>query len=294
MSTVSGITKKLTWRVRELADHGTFPIKVRLDKVNPFTGWRSHDEYLARSRKTDANGEQYFALAGHRVYTRAAELPVQDEAKHLEATLTILREAYLFNEILGDDHLKLNPGDVVLDLGGNIGTSAMHFGEQVRPDGRIYSFEPITHTILQRNLDVNGLADVVEVVPMAVADREGELEFDTNDSYIDSSLTRVLHDPDMPKQRSMKAKVTTVDRFVADRALQRVDVIKMDIEGAEELAILGAKETIERFRPRWTISSYHLDHRNEPQHPTLVRLLRERGYEVREVDQKQIFAWPAS
>jgi FkbM family methyltransferase len=42
-----------------------------------------------------------------------------------------------------------------------------------------------------------------------------------------------------------------------------VDLIKMDIEGAEEQAILGARETIERCKPKWSIASYHIDSERE-------------------------------
>ena len=290
----SGIAKALRWRWRELWDAKTWPLGIRLDRVNPLTPWRSHDDYLLRSRFCDGDGERYFSLAGRRVYYSTPELPVEDEQKHVDATLTILREAYLFNDLLDDPHLSLSPGDVVLDLGGNIGTSAMHFAPLVQPGGKIYSFEPITHAITQHNIGANGLNDVVEVVPKAVADREGEIEFDTNDSYIDSSFTRVLHDPDAANRRSVKAPVTTVDAFVAERKLGRVDLIKMDIEGAEELAMEGAVETIRRFKPRWTISSYHLDQHDERQHPKLVAKLKEHGYAVREVGQKHIYAWPSA
>ncbi len=282
----------VAWRLKELVQDDTWPLAVRLDRVNPLTKWRSHDEYLLRTRDRDASGEFFFRLGGRRIYYCADDLPVQDEQKHLQATLTILREAFLFNDLLGDEHVQIGDGDVVLDLGGNIGTSCMHFASHVGPGGRIYSFEPITHSILRRNVSENLLSGIIEVIPKAVADEPGHLTFDTNDSYIDSSLTRCIHHPDAPNRRAMTAPVTTIDAFVDERKLDRLSLVKMDIEGAEELAIRGAMRTIERFRPRWTISSYHRDQYDEPQHPKLVALLRELGYEVREVEQRHIYAWP--
>jgi len=84
--------------------------------------------------------------------------------------------------------------------------------------------------------------------------------------------------------------MTTVDRFVEERGLAQVDFIKCDIEGAEELAIRGAEKTIERFRPKWTISSYHTDPSGDAQHPKLVSLLTELGYTVRTVGGHHIYA----
>jgi FkbM family methyltransferase len=288
---VRGRLDPLVWRVRRLMDGSTWPLRVRLDQVNPMTDWRSNDDYLRLCRSLDSRQEPYFGIAGKRIYYRAEDLPVADETRHLDATLTILREAYLFNEQFDDPRIAPTPGEVVFDLGGNIGTSALHLADRLRPGGRVFSFEPITHAILSHNVEANGAGDVVQVVPMAVADREGELPFDTNDSYIDSSLSRVMRDPDNAARVPMIAPVTTVDTFVDSRGIDRLDLIKMDIEGAEELALRGARETVRRFRPRWTISSYHRDHMDEPQHDKLVALLREMGYETREVERRHIFAW---
>jgi hypothetical protein len=52
--------------------------------------------------------------------------------------------------------------------------------------------------------------------------------------------------------------LTTIDKLVAELRLPRVDFIKMDIEGAEPKAIVGAKETIARFRPRMALCIYHV------------------------------------
>jgi len=73
--------------------------------------------------------------------------------------------------------------------------------------------------------------------------------------------------------------------------LERIDFIKIDIEGAEELAIKGAEKIIKEFRPKWSISSYHIDFNNEPQHQKLVNLMLKHGYKIKQVSKKHIFAW---
>jgi hypothetical protein len=65
----------------------------------------------------------------------------------------------------------------------------------------------------------------------------------------------------------------------------------MDIEGAEELALKGAKNIIKKFRPKWSISSYHIDFNNEPQHNKLVKLLKDYGYKIEEEKGHRIWAW---
>ena len=65
----------------------------------------------------------------------------------------------------------------------------------------------------------------------------------------------------------------------------------MDIEGAEELAIRGAEEVIRRFRPRWSISSYHHDMTGDRQHPKLIALLKAAGYKIHDINYFHIFAY---
>jgi FkbM family methyltransferase len=182
--------------------------------------------------------------------------------------------------------VSVGPGDVVFDLGANIGTTAAVFSERVGPAGRVYAFEPCVVDELRGNLERNKL-DNVEVVAAAVSDEPGEVEITFGPTAIDSSI--VSH-PAWHSGR-MTVPAVTLDRFAEDRGLDRVDFIKVDIEGAEELAIRGAARVVERFRPRWSVSSYHRDMLNEYQHPKLVKLLGEMGYRVRQVQQHHIFAY---
>jgi hypothetical protein len=56
-----------------------------------------------------------------------------------------------------------------------------------------------------------------------------------------------------------RVPLTTIDKLVEELKLERVDYIKMDIEGAEEKALRGGHETIKRFRPRLSVSVYHAE-----------------------------------
>ena len=85
--------------------------------------------------------------------------------------------------------------------------------------------------------------------------------------------------------------MTTLDAFVEERSVDRVDVVKLDVEGAEELVLRGSKRVIDQFRPKLTIASYHTDPDGDKQHPKLVALLRDWGYELEEVPGKHIYAW---
>ncbi|WP_459862214.1 FkbM family methyltransferase [Endothiovibrio diazotrophicus] len=122
--------------------------------------------------------------------------------------------------------LAIEPGSVVLDIGAFCGDSAALFAS-VEGDGTVYAFEP--GEVFARPLRVlAALYPNVVPVPSFISDRdEGE------------------------------ARIESVDGFVRRMGLERVDFIKMDIEGEEIRAIDGAVETIGRFRPNLAICIYH-------------------------------------
>jgi hypothetical protein len=62
-----------------------------------------------------------------------------------------------------------------------------------------------------------------------------------------------------------KIPLTTIDHLVKELNLDRVDYIKMDIEGSEPRALEGAQETLKKFKPRISVTTYH-----EPDHPKLI------------------------
>ena len=149
--------------------------------------------------------------------------------------------------------IEAEPGDVVLDAGSCWGDSALYFADRVGPKGKIYCFEFVLENlnILQKNLDLNRHTfDVISVVPVALWNKSGEtLRY--SDAGPGTSLEK--------KRGGQQLQVSTVsiDDFVRERRLKRVDFIKMDIEGSELKALQGGVDTIRNFRPKLAISLYH-------------------------------------
>ncbi len=271
-----------------------FPLRERLRAIHPFAPRLGRQELLSRTRRQDAQGRDYYLLDGWKLYIRP-DLPIRDEARFRKCAEQILREAYLGREPeVGS--VEIRQGDTVMDLGGNIGTSALSFSRATGPTGRVFTFEPLTHSVLRQNLEVNHVHHV-EVIPAAVGEAVGELDLEWTDSLIDSSIVRSPdsgfedHAAAPEPLRTIRVPVTTVDAFVKERGIQRLDVIKMDIEGAEELALRGAVDTIRTLRPKWRISSYHTGIDGRPQHPRLVEILHQHGLKIEEVQGRHIYAW---
>ncbi len=143
----------------------------------------------------------------------------------------------------------IKSGSVVLDIGGHIGLYAVTFGKLVGPSGKVYSFEPTpqTNKVLRRSVELNGLQNTVIVQNEAISKEKGETTFYISDIAMDNANSLVNYD----KPRSVhgiKVPLISVDEF-AKTLSQKIDFLKIDVEGAELDAVVGAKETMMKDKP---------------------------------------------
>jgi FkbM family methyltransferase len=137
-------------------------------------------------------------------------------------------------------------GGTFLDVGANIGYFTLLASRWVGPSGTVFAFEPVstTHARLQRNLALNPTSNVIAVkegASSAPGTAAIALEDDAGHSHLFAGETNV--------GRQETITLTTVDAFVASKGLKRVDVIKIDTEGADFEVLRGAEATLRRFRP---------------------------------------------
>ncbi len=132
----------------------------------------------------------------------------------------------------------LAPGMTVLDVGANVGQFTLVAARRVGPSGRVHAFEPTPELAahILRNLDLNGLENVA-VNAIAVSDEAGRatLHLVQPDDPGENSIV----DPS-PGARTLEVPTVTLDGYIAEHEVGRVDVIKIDIEGAEIPALRGA------------------------------------------------------
>jgi FkbM family methyltransferase len=150
-------------------------------------------------------------------------------------------------------------GDVVIDAGACWGETTLYFAHEVGPTGGVVAFEfiPKNIDVLEQNIIVNPeIAERITVVKQPVWSVSGETLY-----YVDwGPGSRVSFEKIREDFADTKCVTTTIDDTVTLLALNHVDFIKMDIEGAELHALKGAANTIRKFHPRLAISLYHSIH----------------------------------
>lgn len=145
---------------------------------------------------------------------------------------------------------SLPAGATVMDIGGNVGAVACYLAKRIGAQGRVISFEPdpANISIFRRNLELNGVANVT-LVEQGAWSEEGALEFRAGGNYT-SSFVPTDHIERAPTQyRTVRVPVTTMDAVAAQIGLERLDLVKMDIEGSEVQALHGARRMLLRLRP---------------------------------------------
>jgi FkbM family methyltransferase len=160
----------------------------------------------------------------------------------------------------------LRPGDLFVDVGANIGLYTIYALEQ---GAEVIAVEPNKASAdrIREHLELNGYtADVVE---KAAADQGGTV-------YITSDLDVLNHLVDDPSQ-GVPVEATTIDELVGDR----VAMVKIDVEGAEELALRGARRALKEQRiPVLQLEWLIAPHMSSDDRGPVLEMLREADYEL--------------
>ncbi len=174
-----------------------------------------------------------------------------------EWALELLMVEQLVDKIYDHRKAGVRPGDVVIDVGGHLGTFALFALGRGAERVVVIEPEPGNLDCLKRTFEREIRRGSVALVEAAAWREAGELRFQGNDL-----LGRI------DDQGAVTVRAVTIDQTVTALALDRVDFIKMDIEGAEVDALLGSRETLAKHGPRMALSIYH-----RPEHLREIREL---------------------
>ena len=141
----------------------------------------------------------------------------------------------------------VSENDTIFDIGANIGWYSNHLSKKL-PNSKIYSFEPIPETYAQvkRNTELNQ-SNNITLNNVALSDKVQTLTFYYSPTITGaSSAANITENDSMTK---LECQTNTMDKFVKENNIPRLDFIKCDVEGAEFMVYQGGAETIEKYKP---------------------------------------------
>lgn len=204
--------------------------------------------------------------------------------------LAIYLLGYFERETVRAYRRLLKPGDIVLDIGANIGAHTLPLASCISPAGKVVAFEPTSYAYnkLQRNISLNPLlaglirANQIMLVDSEAAQVEPRLysSWQIHDVAADSHPKHGGRLMDTTGARNM-----TLDRYVTEHDPGRVSFIKMDVDGHECQVLRGAHELLQRDKPilLMEIMPYGLDEAGASL-DELLGILARHGYKLYELD----------
>lgn len=158
---------------------------------------------------------------------------------------------FLFDQYQHED-FRIHAGDNIIDAGAFVGDTALLFSQVAKGKCKIHAFEvlPENLQLLAYNLAANDIANLVQTSALALSDRSGQT-VNIKTAPLQGA-TSVFGEDD-----GIRIETISIDDYVSRNEIERIDLIKMDIEGSEQLALAGALRTIQRDRPRLAICLYH-------------------------------------
>lgn len=145
---------------------------------------------------------------------------------------------------------------IILDIGANTGGLSLPFAKICVPEGKVFAFEPdneVREQLLE-NIMINNLKNII-VNPIAIQNHSEikSIEFFIrraihDDGRTNKGLSTIENNPKYVQGKE-NVKTSTIDRFVQEEKIKRLDVIKCDVEGAEYKVLLGGINIIRKYQP---------------------------------------------
>ena len=173
----------------------------------------------------------------------------------------------------------VKPGMIAIDIGANRGWYALLFSKLVGTQGRVYALEPVPamFRVLNQNLAINDFAGNVSTFQLAASDISGKAMMQVNTA--EPEISRLVPTGGESLNADASVDAVTLDAFAESHKLGRIDFIKVDVEGAEEKVLAGARGILERWQPLLLIEAIDRNLRRYGSSASqLFDTLRNQGY----------------
>ena len=188
------------------------------------------------------------------------------------------------------------PDGIVFDVGANVGLLTAPFAKQL-PRGQVYAFEPDFENTCQLyvNVRLNDLDNVV-IESLALQDNARVREIALHirravdgDGLVNQGLSTLKQMP-VHTIAVRDVPASTIDVYVHEKSITRIDLIKVDVEGAEQMVLKGAECTLSRMHPIVLYEfSTEIDRLTQTENSTACfRLMENLGYRQYEIVREQV------
>lgn len=197
---------------------------------------------------------------------------------------------------LRDYERLVKPGDTVLDIGANIGAHTLPLARLVGPNGWVAAFEPTDYAYakLQRNLslnpDLSGRVRAVQALLMSKIDDHMPEAIPSSWSLRAPAPNERIHPIHKGTYHSLgNAAAVRLDDWVKNEQINKVDFLKVDVDGFEIDVLEGALETLKQFRPliMMEFAPYVFQERGR-QFSELIGLLQQSRYHAQEIKGRKL------
>lgn len=180
---------------------------------------------------------------------------------------------------------RLRPGMTVVDVGADMGYYSLLFANKVGPTGKVIAFEPIplAKALLDENIRINKLTNVLSY-QFAISDRTGKavLESPLKKSRVSLQKTQAMND-------DIEIEIRHFDEWQIAMAIGVINMVKIDVEGAELMVLMGMRNTLVAQRPALLIEIHpdqlpHFGHTVKD----LLTFLKDLDYEATPIDRPEM------
>lgn len=178
-------------------------------------------------------------------------------------------------------HSIVKEGMTIIDIGAHKGTYSVLFASLMNDKGKVLAFEPdpANRSWITKNIQVNGYR-CIETYPFALSDNDGDTTFYAADgmgSLIPNPASKAL------SQEPITVQTRRLDNFLKEKNILNVDIIKMDVEGADLLVLKGAENTLRNMNLSLLMD---IDVHGNSERKELFELLKSCGFEIYRIGKK--------